>query len=228
MANLSDLTRKEQVEGYLRARLNAWVDGPDLANESVGGSEGLKRLRELRADLRAGGIYEIEMRAHPDPSRDIFQYRMTTRSVYPEPAPAAPMQVPNDSSPQVERPPERRNAPDRRSTHLAYDPVTDTYLAVSDAPVPEADPPPLPGQIDMGVPEDHGLKYDRPPSKLELGRSIPCPRCHGIHRAIKEKDPVTNKAMKGGKVLGYEDWTRDPRKPSVPCIRCDGIGLVPA
>ena len=48
------------------------------------------------------------------------------------------------------------------------------------------------------------------------------------HRAIKEKDPVTGKAAKGSKVIGYEEMTRDPRKPSLACPRCNGFGLIPA
>ena len=49
-----------------------WIDGPELANEKVGGSEGLKRLRELRAEG-----HQIQERKHPDPDRDIWQYRIT-------------------------------------------------------------------------------------------------------------------------------------------------------
>ena len=75
MANLSDKTRKDQVEVYLREHKNEWVDGPELANERVGGSEGLKRLRELRAELAPSGI-SIIMRKHPSPDRDIFQYQL--------------------------------------------------------------------------------------------------------------------------------------------------------
>lgn len=70
MANLSDLTRKQQVLEYLMARKGEWVDGPEIATEEVGGSEGLKRLRELRAEG-----YVIFNRKHPDPARDIWQYQ---------------------------------------------------------------------------------------------------------------------------------------------------------
>ena len=70
MANLSDQTRKQQVLRYLQVRPNQWVDGPELSNEKVGGSEGVRRLRELRADG-----WSIETRKHPDPKRDIWQYR---------------------------------------------------------------------------------------------------------------------------------------------------------
>lgn len=73
MANLSDLTRKEQVLEVLKARLGEWVDGTELANEAVGGSEGLKRLRELKAD---GWL--IQKREHPAPGKDIYQYRLVS------------------------------------------------------------------------------------------------------------------------------------------------------
>jgi len=69
MANYSDLTRKEQVLAYLEERKGTWVNGPEIATEEIGGSEGLKRLRELRADG-----YAIFGRKHPDPDRDIWQY----------------------------------------------------------------------------------------------------------------------------------------------------------
>lgn len=72
MANFSDLTRKEQVLAYLRERAGHWVDGPELATEAVGGSEGLRRLRELRLS----GDYDIRERRHPDPQRDIWQYML--------------------------------------------------------------------------------------------------------------------------------------------------------
>lgn len=73
MANYSDLTRKEQVLTYLEARKGTWVDGPEIATEEVGGSEGLKRLRELRAE---GHV--IFNRKHPDPGRDVWQYMLQT------------------------------------------------------------------------------------------------------------------------------------------------------
>jgi len=257
MANFSDHTRKEQVESYLRTRLNSWVDGPELANEQVGGSEGLKRLRELRKELR-DSRFEIEMRAHPDPSRDIFQYRMVDRPVaYTEPAPASPMQAANGTVSDVragpERSPQRLNAPDRRSTpafqnergHLAYDPETETYIAVYDGPPvvldEEAVVPVVPGQSEMGVPTDDGLKYTVMPTKLDFGKSRPCPKCHGLHRAINEMepdptDPKKQRAVKVlsptgklvNKVIGYESFTRDPSKPSRECPRCNGFGLIPA
>lgn len=78
MANLSNLTRKDQVLRYLQEH-DGWVDGPELANEKVGGSEGLKRVRELRAEG-----HRIITRPHPDRSRDIFQYKLVKpESIHP-------------------------------------------------------------------------------------------------------------------------------------------------
>jgi hypothetical protein len=65
------VTRAQQVLDYLTAAHGEWVNGTELANEVVGGSEGLKRLRELRADG-----HEIEERRHPDPTRTVWQYRI--------------------------------------------------------------------------------------------------------------------------------------------------------
>lgn len=252
MANLSEHTRKEQVHNYLRVRLNQWVDGPNLANEQVGGSEGLKRLRELRAEL-SGSSYDIEMRSHPEPDRDIFQYRMTQRAIpqpaHTDPVPAPPMQAANGVT--AERSPTRLNAPERRDItyrgakgRVEYDPETDTYVAVYDGPPAgiEETPDPLPGQTDMGVETQDGLKYATKPERLDFGKSRPCPKCHGIHRAINEyePDPTNPKKQRAVKVfngatgklvnktIGYEDWTRNPSKPSEECPRCNGFGLIPA
>ncbi len=71
MANLSEMTREEQVLYILTENIGRWVDGTLLANERVGGSEGLKRLRELK---RKGHL--IQKRKHPDPRRAIYQYRL--------------------------------------------------------------------------------------------------------------------------------------------------------
>ena len=73
MANISELTRKEQVLKRLMENANEWVDGDSLANEKVGGSEGHRRLRELRSEG-----HEILERRHPDPGRDIWQYMLVS------------------------------------------------------------------------------------------------------------------------------------------------------
>lgn len=68
-------TRKALVLGMLRRAAEAgpavWVDGAVLTQPSCGGSEGLRRLRELRRDG-----WGIESRPHPD-SQTAFQYRLT-------------------------------------------------------------------------------------------------------------------------------------------------------
>jgi len=71
MANISELTRKEQVLKALMEQAGEWVDGNLLATEKVGGSEGHRRLRELRTEG-----HDIRERRHPDPDRDIWQYML--------------------------------------------------------------------------------------------------------------------------------------------------------
>lgn len=75
LSNISPLTRKEQILKLLLDNLGQWVDGPRLASEEVGGSEGLRRLRELRADG-----HRIQQRHHPDAERDIWQYRIVAET----------------------------------------------------------------------------------------------------------------------------------------------------
>lgn len=69
--NKGGMTRKEAVFNLLKENLNEWIDGPDIANPEIGGSEGLKRVRELREDG-----HSIETRKHPVKKRDIWQYRL--------------------------------------------------------------------------------------------------------------------------------------------------------
>jgi len=78
VANLSDLTRKQQVLEYLLAHKGEWVNGTDIMNEEVGGQRGGARIKDLRDDG-----YVIFSRKHPDPERDIWQY------MYAEPIPRA-------------------------------------------------------------------------------------------------------------------------------------------
>jgi len=63
-------TRRGRVLAVLQAADGGWVDGPELASPEVGGSEGLRRLRELRS---AG--WNIESRRHPD-GWHRWQYRI--------------------------------------------------------------------------------------------------------------------------------------------------------
>ena len=74
MANYSDSTRKEQVLGVLKSRAGQWIDGVDLANEEIGGSEGLKRLRELKAE---GWL--IQKRKSQTQGSDQYQYRLAVQ-----------------------------------------------------------------------------------------------------------------------------------------------------
>jgi len=206
MTNLSDLTRKEQVLERLRAAHGGWVDGTELATAAVGGSEGLKRLRELRAEG-----HDIRKRAHPSGGKDIYQYRL----VVPDPI--------------VLQAPEPAETYDYKREHVrpakAHLGKTEDgrYIMVRD------EPPAVPaGQMDMGVPaEVAGSKFTRMPTHLELGGTVPCPTCGGYRRAIRERDPVTNKQIKGGKIIAYEELSRNPHKPSEPCPRCDGFGVIP-
>jgi len=73
MANLGERTRKHQILELLIRERGSWVDGTRLSTEEVGGTEGLRRLRELRAEG-----YRIDERRHPDPRRAIWQYRYVT------------------------------------------------------------------------------------------------------------------------------------------------------
>lgn len=95
MANLSDQTRKDQVLSYLADRIGEWVDGPEISNKEVGGSEGLKRFRELRAE---GHL--VQTRRHPDPARDIFQYRIVAQSTLTRDADTQPTMPPPESAPE--------------------------------------------------------------------------------------------------------------------------------
>jgi hypothetical protein len=63
-------TRKLSVLAVLE-EAGTWVDGWRLTTPDVGGSEGLRRLRELEAD----GIL-VEKRPHPDPALSTWQYRL--------------------------------------------------------------------------------------------------------------------------------------------------------
>ncbi len=69
--NKNKMTRKEAVLELLVQNINVWIEGPRIASPEVGGSEGLKRLRELREDG-----HKIETKRHPDPKRDVWLYRL--------------------------------------------------------------------------------------------------------------------------------------------------------
>jgi len=231
MTNLSDLTRKEQVLERLRAAHGGWVDGTELATAAVGGSEGLKRLRELRAEG-----HDIRKRAHPSGGKDIYQYRLVPQQAQIVGAiTASHMEgdvrvvdaVRVDAVVLTPEPAEtydyKREPVRSAKAHLGRT-EDGRYIMVRD------EPPAVPaGQMDMGVPaEVAGSKFTTMPGHLELGRTVPCPVCGGYRRAIRERDPITNKQKKGGKIIAYEELSRDPRKQSESCQRCNGFGVVPA
>ena len=195
--------------------VDGWIDGPELANAEVGGSEGLKRLRELRDDDH----HDIRMRKHPDPDKDIFQYRLA-RAPTPE-ALEAERVIRAEPADKPEYGPRERPP---RGGKLGR---TESGAYVYVPPEPSTTPVAV-GQTDMGVEEVQGTKFTAMPTSLDLGRHKLCTRCGGHRRAIREKDPVTGKALKGGPVLAYEDYCRDPEKPSEPCRRCNGFGVIPA
>jgi hypothetical protein len=85
------MTRKRQVLGLLEQFPNQWIDGTRLATEEVGGSEGLKRLRELRAEGS-----QIQRRKHPNPTKQIFQYRLTTHPTITPSSPSRVEYIPQD------------------------------------------------------------------------------------------------------------------------------------
>jgi len=64
-------TKVRRVLRYLRARPNVWVDGTELTTPEVGGSEGLRRLREAEARFPI----VIEKRPHPGGGTS-WQYRL--------------------------------------------------------------------------------------------------------------------------------------------------------
>ena len=105
--NLSDLSRRDQVLTYLKQNLGQWVDGVEMSNERVGGSEGLKRLRELR---EAG--YLIQKRQKP--GADQYQYRLVEQDglVQPSYRPEYKEEIPNGGIP-VNPAPARSSRPKR-------------------------------------------------------------------------------------------------------------------
>lgn len=64
-------TRKDTVLRHLEKFANTWVNGSDLTKPTLGGSEGTRRVRELRAEGHA-----IEKRVHPEGLRLGYQYRL--------------------------------------------------------------------------------------------------------------------------------------------------------
>jgi len=216
MANLSDLTRREQVLVYLRHYANQWVPGPELANAAVGGSEGLKRLRELRQEG-----HDIRMRKHPDPSRDIWEYMLveggptvaieeTTEINRPPPAPQhiEPAEKPVYPRPQPLGRPKMGEAIRQKEDG--------TYEYVPPQPAIHA-----PGQLTTppAPPQPDSFRFTRMPAKIDFGTMAICHRCKG------KKMP--ERWSPAGKHLPADEFCRDPKDRKNPCRRCNGFGVVP-
>jgi hypothetical protein len=238
MANLSELTRREQVLKYLQDHAGQWVDGPDLATEAVGGSEGLRRLRELREE----GQHDIRRRMHPDRSRGTFQYKLVPKAAVFDVVKASKGEQPWSPVPGPPEPADTYDyrPPDKpRGTHLGRT-QSGEFVVVYDGPPPLVDDEQqviliAEGQVDLGVPEEPTFKYTEMPKALDMGKHRRCPLCQGYRRPIFEKDPVSGRKIVPAvgakpKIVAYEDHCRDPRKgkKGAPCERCNGFGVVPA
>lgn len=67
-------TRKEKVlDALTDAPGFGWVDGYELCHPSIGGSEGLRRLRELRAE---GHRIEKRLKPNRPEGSTVYQYRL--------------------------------------------------------------------------------------------------------------------------------------------------------
>lgn len=241
MANLSDLTRKEQVLRYLQDHLNAWVDGPELANEMVGGSEGLKRLRELRDDG-----HRIVMRPHPNKSRDIFQYklvvpetihpsvvgRVTDLGTYVFPEKAAGSSSPVTSGARPAKPSVAKG-----ETPLRWNDDTGYWEATKEVcpdcgGVYEDETVHRKGnehrlweekkaqfefeQQQIAIdPQPIQYKFTELPTKISMENATLCPRCKGYR--LPERKESVRRSRTGLKIVTArpaESFTRDPYKPS--------------
>lgn len=213
MANLSDLTRRDQVLVYLRHYANRWVDGPELANEKVGGSEGLKRLRELRQEG-----HDIRMRKHPDVDRDIWQYMLV------EGGPTAVSEEP----PAINRPPSVVQHIEPAEKPVYPRPEPSGRPPIGEAIVRKEDgtyeyvPPSQALTKPSIIPEPRqpdGYRFTSMPTKIDFGTMAICHRCKG--------KKLPDRYTPAGKHLPADDFCRDPKDRKNPCRRCGGFGIVP-
>lgn len=229
MTNLSSRTRKQQVLDYLWDRRNSWVDGPLLATEEVGGSEGLRRLRELRIE----GEHDIRERRHPDPDRDIWQYKLV------QPEHSAPTPKPldldfEDAKPAYANPatevarreeeaarlldlPEPEPAPSAWPADHGQTRMSSAVKRKEDGTFEYVPPQRTLGEqltIPADPPQPAGNVFDHRPAKIDWGAMALCPSCKGK--------------------IGKEPLLGDDGKPvtkhkrrKAPCPRCNGYGIVP-
>lgn len=78
------------------------------------------------------------------------------------------------------------------------------------------------GQMEIGVPEQPQPRtFTELPARLSFGDAAICPRCKGRIKKSYMKDRIKHD-------LSENEWyAADPEKPSTPCKRCGGKGLVP-
>lgn len=256
MANYSDLTRREQVLARLKAADGGWVDGSELATEEIGGSEGLRRLREL-----ADEGHNIRKRRHPDAQRDIWQYKLVPQSLsleadarevlaeisrqVAEKAPAVYDVVKASEgeggwrkpAPQSPWPADHQQAPISSAVRRKED---GTYEYVPpQRPLQEAEQ--LTALEEPDQPE--GTKFESLPKHVDWGSVAVCPRCKSKTTRGRDPKPVDLSALtpkerrarerkaKDAPRLVDEDGVKlfkDPTaKPTQPCRRCNGYGIVP-
>lgn len=69
-------TKREAVWTYLLAHEGEWIDAHILTHPAIGGSEGLRRLREIRASLPPGFRIEKRRKRTEDGLTHTWQYRL--------------------------------------------------------------------------------------------------------------------------------------------------------
>lgn len=74
------MTKREAVWKYLVEHLGEWVDAHTLTHPAIGGSEGLRRLREIRASLPPGYRIEKRRKRSGDKLTHTYQYRLVRTS----------------------------------------------------------------------------------------------------------------------------------------------------
>jgi hypothetical protein len=220
MANQSTQTRKEQVLAYLTQHANRWVNGPELANESVGGSEGLKRVRELRAEGK-----RIVQRPHPDPERDIWQYKLVVEEA--TPARTAPPPPPDhfgmhydEASGRYQSTVHTLTCIDCRAEYRTWAEHIQSEPHLRWAREKQA-------RDANSVKLDQGpqFSYRTKPAKLTFGEAAQCPRCHGVFKTIPRKN--SDPPLMPWEQRPRFDYCSDPDDVYKVCIRCNGFGIVP-
>lgn len=239
MANFSDLTRKEQVLARLKAADGGWVDGPELATEEVGGSEGLRRLRELVEDG-----HNVRKRKHPNTERDIWQYRIAPRILTLDgevitPAVAAQQQLVSQMAiDPAEKPEYPKHEPQERMSTAVKRKEDGTYEYVPpQRPIIETQLTALAEE-----PAVEGRKFEALPRRIDWGSVAVCPRCRSKTTRGRDPKEVDESALtpqqrrqrerKKTKVSMIDEdgvkLFKDPyTKPTQPCTRCNGYGIVP-